>query len=76
MSTPTEYENEVIIKDGAVVFPNHGNYEIGLERVSTPELLLAWLVHMCGKTWFKQEIAFWFILKVSRHHKMKIPQSV
>jgi hypothetical protein len=76
MTKKIEPEDQVVIRGSSVVFPNFGDYEIELSRIDTPEKLLAWLIHMSEKTWFTSDIARWFILKVSRHQKMKIPQGL
>jgi len=76
MSNIERSHEEVVIEGEVVIFPNAGRYEIGLSRLDSPEKLLSWIVHLSEKTWFSPDICRWFILKVSRHHKMKVPASV
>lgn len=76
MQTLDEYDKLIVIEDGCVRFPEHGDYEIELKRIPTPEALLAWVVHMTEKTWFDGIMANQFILRVAHHQKMKIPWTV
>ena len=76
MTSIIEPVRYVVIENGLVVFPNHGNYQIGLDQVDTPEKLLGWINHLSLKNWFKGEIIERFVTIVSRHHKMGVPQNV
>jgi hypothetical protein len=61
------------IQDGAIVFGREtGFYEIDLDRCSTPEKLLSWVLHIHKKTWVTDDILEKFILIAADHHGFNV----
>ncbi len=44
-----------------------GCYDFALDRIDTPEKLLGWVHHLCGKKWFDPLTAREFVEKISDH---------
>lgn len=47
-------------------------YEIDLDRIKTERDLLAWTLHLAGKTWMDRGKLVAFIEAIGKHKKLKI----
>ena len=50
----------------SIVTPNGGEYDIGLDRVTTPAEALHWLCHMTEKSWFTPQMTYDLIKVIKR----------
>jgi hypothetical protein len=56
------------VKGGFILIdtPTGSQYDIGLDRISTPKEALAWLFHMTEKNWFTPTMTFDLIEVIKR----------
>jgi len=53
---------DVYMDDGFIVLACGGdNYDISMERLDTPEKILAWTVHLAQKNWMTKETLVEFV---------------
>lgn len=49
-------QKQVYIKEDHIVINVMYEYDIPIERCNTPDKLLAWMVHLCEKTWMNTAV--------------------
>ena len=65
-----ELERQVYIEDNHVIINVEYEYDIALSRCDTNEKLMAWVVHLCEKTWMTKVVLRRFIQLVQHHHEL------
>jgi hypothetical protein len=73
-TSPAEWEAEqkVVINSTTVTLHFRYPYEIDLSCINTEADLLAWTLHLCGKSWMNRLALKYFIRKVGKHKGFKI----
>lgn len=46
---------DMYIEDDYLIINYSYPYEIELDRIDTPEKVLGWVAHLCGKTWMDND---------------------
>ena len=63
---------QVYIAEPNMVINVEYPYEIPLAECDTPERILGWSAHLCGKTWMTTEALERFIYLACGHHGLKL----
>jgi hypothetical protein len=70
-----EWATRVFIADGCLVLrmtPRTEGYRIELDRIDTPEMLLAWIAHLLEKTWCTREVLFRMVTLWEDHFHLNV----
>lgn len=66
-------ESQVYIDGGYLVINVAYEYNVELDRCDTMEKILAWVAHLCEKTWMNLDVMERFIRLAAAHHNLDLP---
>ena len=65
---------QVQVVEGSIVINVEYEYVIELDRCDTHPKILAWVVHLCEKTWMTPDVLQRFVYLASNHHGLELSQ--
>lgn len=69
----TKMQDKVFVREDEIIINLSYEYPIPLSECTDANRILAWVDHLCGKSWMTVEAIEAFIAHAARHHNIDLP---